>query len=142
MKNKKYKYEQLAICFNDRPKPYCVDEADDKPFDEVHKVIEETVLGENLVQFQSFYNEEDYSIDIGAEGFRSYILIQDWIQEISYNYINEQHENEEEWVELAGFYVPQKCVCEDTNILLDIIITFLETGKPCERYKWAKTQEG
>lgn len=107
----------------------------------MHKVIEEAVLGEKLMHLQSFYDEEDYSIDIRADNSRSSILIHDELHGISYNYMNEKYADREEWVESAGYYAPQKCICEDTNILLDIILTFLETGKPCERYKWFETQE-
>ncbi|MCM1183836.1 MAG: hypothetical protein NC337_10730 [Roseburia sp.] len=141
MENKKFRFEQLGIFYNDKTKPYHVEEAADEAFDEVHRVIEEAVLGERLAHLQSFYDDEDYSIDVGAEGAHSFILIQDEAQGISYNYINEKHANAEEQEEISGYYIPQKCVCEDTNILLDIIVTFLETGKPCERYTWAKTQE-
>jgi len=142
MENKKYKFEYLRISFNDKPKPYQIDQADEVSFNEVCKVIEEAVLGERLEYLRSFYDDEDYSIDIWAEGFRSCILIHDELHGMSYNYINEKYVNEEKWVEIAGYYAPQKCICEDTNILLDIILTFLETGKPCERYKWFETKEG
>lgn len=141
MKNKKYKFEQLGVFFSDKSKPYRIDEAGDEAFTEVCKVIEETVLEERLGHLQSFYDDENYSIDIRAEGNRSCILIHDELHGISYNYINEKYTNAEEWVEIAGYYAPQKGICEDTNVLLEIIITFLETGKPCEKYKWFETKE-
>lgn len=141
MKNKQYHYEHLSVRFNDKSKPFRVDAADDVPFHEVRKAIEGAVLGEKLARLQSFYDEENYSIDIWAEGIRSCILIHDALHGMSYNYRNEKYADREEWVEIEGYYAPQKCICEDTHTLLDIIITFLETGKPCERYNWFETKE-
>ncbi|MDE6054527.1 MAG: hypothetical protein K2G55_12355 [Lachnospiraceae bacterium] len=141
MKNKKYQFEQLSIIFKETPKPYFVEAAEDIPFHEVRKVIEEAVLGETLEQLQVFYDDENYSMDIWAEGFRSTILIHDELHGISYDFLNEKYTEKEEWVEIAGYNSPQNSICEDTNILLDIIITFLETGRPCKRYKWFETKE-
>lgn len=142
MKNKKYQFEQLSIIFKDNIKPYLVETAEDVPFHEVRKVIEEAVLGKKLEQLQVAYDDENYSMDIWAEGFCSTILIQDELHGISYDFLNEKYTDNDKWVEIAGFNTPQNSICEDTNILLDIIITFLETGRPCKRYKWIKTKEG
>lgn len=141
MKNKKYQFEQLAILFKENIRPYLVETAEDVPFHEVRKVIEEAVLGEKIKQLQATYDDENYSMDIWAEGFRSTILIQDELHGISYDFLNEKYIDNDKWVEIAGFNTPQNSICEDTNILLDIIITFLETGRPCKRYKWIKTKE-
>ena len=141
MKNRKYHFEQLSITFKEASNPYLIEKAEDVPFHEVYKVIEEAVLGERLEQLQVFYDHENYSMDIDAEGFRSPILIHDELHGISYDFLNEKYTDNEEWVEIAGYTFPQNSICEDTNILLDIIVTFLETGKPCEKYEWSETKE-
>ena len=45
MKNRKYHFEQLSITFKEASNPYLVEKAEDVPFHEVHKVIEDAVLG-------------------------------------------------------------------------------------------------
>ena len=87
------------------------------------------------------YEFSDRAGYIDAEGFRSTILIHDELHGISYDFLNEKYTDKEEWVEIAGYTFPQNSICEDTNILLDIIVTFLETGKPCEKYEWSETKE-
>ena len=66
MKNRKYHFEQLSITFKEASNPYLVEKAEDVPFHEVYKVIEEAVLGERLEQLQVFYDHENYSMDIEA----------------------------------------------------------------------------
>lgn len=141
MESRKYQFEQLCVIFKEISKPYLVEKAEDVPFHEVHKVIEEAVLGERLEQLQVFYDHENYSMDIEAEGFRSTILIHDELHGISYDFLNEKYTDKEEWVEIAGYTSLKSGICEDTNILLDIIVTFLETGKPSEKYEWLETKE-
>ena len=87
------------------------------------------------------YELSDRAGYIDAESFRSTILIHDELHGISYDFLNEKYTDKEEWVEIAGYTFPQNSICEDTNILLDIIVTFLETGKPCEKYEWSETKE-
>ena len=48
MKNRKYHFEQLSITFKEASNPYLIEKAEDVPFHEVYKVIEEAVLGERL----------------------------------------------------------------------------------------------
>ena len=48
MESRKYQFEQLCVIFKEISKPYLVEKAEDVPFHEVHKVIEEAVLGERL----------------------------------------------------------------------------------------------
>ena len=141
MESRKYQFEQLCVIFKEISKPYLVEKPEDVPFHEVHKVIEEAVLGERLEQLQVFYDHENYSMDIEAEGFRSTILIHDELHGISYDFLNEKYTDKEEWVEIAGYTSLKSGICEDTNILLDIIVTFLETGKPSEKYEWLETKE-
>ena len=87
------------------------------------------------------YELSDRAGYIDAESFRSTILIHDELHGISYDFLNEKYTDKEEWVEIAGYTSPKSGICEDTNILLDIIVTFLETGKPCEKYEWLETKE-
>lgn len=141
MRKKKYLFEQLGISFKDKSKHYRIDEGGEESFQEVRIVIEEAVLGENLSHLNAFYDDENSSIVVDSDGFRSSILVHDELHGISYNYRNEKYAGQEEFVEVGGYYAPQKCVCEDTEVLLDIILTFLETGKPCKRYQWFKTQD-
>ncbi len=71
----------------------------------------------------------------------SFILIHDERIKKSYNFFNKDYANDETEVELAGYYFPQMCICENKDILFDIIIHFFETGKINEKYEWFEFDE-
>lgn len=124
---------------------YVVTEKESQRFDDLRedscteavKFIRDAIKKGRLERLDAKFGEGDaYYISIYAEKSRSAILIHDDIQRKSYNYRNQKHENDETEVELAGYYFPQMIVCEDKDILLDIVLHYFETGKIHEKYEW------
>jgi len=132
MKNKKYQFQQLEIGIKDKSKPYLVDAAEDVSFHEVRRVIEEVVLEEKLEYLQSFYDEENYSIDISAEGSCSCILIHDELHGVSYDYLNEKYADRDELVALGDIifikFHRRLCIMNNASRRYDDIGDILEYG--------------
>lgn len=134
------KFNQLTIGTEDG-KSYAIENAEDNTVADLHKLLKETIQTGNLMYLNAFYDDENYYIDVRAEGNRSYILIHDDINGISYNYSNPKYADDFDMVEVSGYEAPQMCICEDSDALLEIIVSFLQTGKPCEKYDWLESEE-
>lgn len=124
---------------------YIVTEKESRSFDDLRadscteavRFIRDAIKKGRLECLEANFGEGDaYYISIYAEKSRSAILIHDDVRRKSYNYKNKKYENDETEVGLAGYYFPQMIVCEDKDILLDIILHYFETGKIHEKYEW------
>ena len=122
-------------------KCYVIENAEDHSIPDLYEFLKETIQTGNLKYLNAFYEDENYYIDARAEGTRSYILIHDDLNGISYNYCNPKYTDNFDMVEVSGYEAPQICICEEPDILLEIIVSFLQTGKPCEKYEWLKNEE-
>lgn len=45
------------------------------------------------------------------------------------------------WWRFQGMRLLRCAFAKKTDDLLEIIVTFLQTGKPCEKYEWLETEE-
>lgn len=124
---------------------YVVTEKKSRRFDDLRdasckeavRFIRDAIKKERLERLDAKFGEGDaYYISIYAEKSRFAILIHDDVRRKSYNYRNQKCANDETEVELAGYYFPQMIVCEDKDILLDIILHYFETGKIHEKCEW------
>ncbi len=124
---------------------FVVTEKESRRFDDLRddscmeavKFIKCAIKKGRLERLDAKFGEGDaYYISIYAEKSCSAILIHDDVRRKSYNYKNTKYENDETEVELAGYYFPQMIVCEDKDILLDIILHYFGTGKIHEKYEW------
>lgn len=140
MEKGNYNFNQLKLGSN-ISQGYFFEDENDKSIEELCNLIKEMIQNEEMTYLNSFYDEENYYIDVHAERNRSYILIHDDLLGISYNYVNKNYKNNSDLVEVAGYEVPQMCICEDKEVLLEIIITFLKSGKPSEKYEWLESEE-
>lgn len=104
--------------------------------------LKKSIQKETLECLNVYYGQGDACyMMIYAEKYCSFILIHDELLKKSYNFSNKNYANDKTEVELAGYYFPQMCICEDKDILFDIIIHFFETGKINEKYEWFEFDE-
>lgn len=122
-------------------KCYVIENVEDHSIPDLYEFLKETIQTGNLKYLNAFYDDENYYIDARAEGTRSYVLIHDDINGISYNYCNPKYADDFDMVEVSGYEAPHICICEEPNTLLEIIVSFLQTGKPCEKYEWLENEE-
>lgn len=133
-------FNQLTIGV-ENGKCHIIENAEDHSIPDLYDFLKETIQSGNLAYLNAFYEDENYYIDARAEGSRSYILIHDDINGMSYNYSNPKYADDFDMVEISGYEAPQMCICEEPDVLLEIIMSFLQTGKPCEKYEWLETEE-
>lgn len=106
---------------------------------ELHEFICEAVNTENMKYLYAHFGDDDSFIQVECEGNRSYILISDETNGISYNYLNPEFKDDDRLIEIAGTEVPTNNICNKKDVLLEIIITYLKSGKPCSSYTWFVT---
>ena len=105
--------------------------------------LKKTIHNEALERLDAYYGQGDECyISVYAEKTCSFVIIHDAALGKSYNFSNKKYANDKTEVELAGYYFPQMCICEDQDILIDIIIHFFETGKMNKDYEWFEFDEG
>ncbi|MDE6620083.1 MAG: hypothetical protein K2K74_06275 [Lachnospiraceae bacterium] len=135
MERKGYNIWDLEIITIEETRRF--DNLQDESSEEVIKFIKDTILNERLELLEAYFGEGDaYYISVYAEKSCSAIKIHDDPNRKSYNYINKKYENDETDVPLSGYYFPQEIICEDKDILLDIIRYYFETGNINEAYDW------
>lgn len=140
MKYNEYNIEKLVIGTTNGSRQ--IDTLRKEAVDKVIKFIKKTIQNERLEYLYAFYGDQErYYITVYAEKDCSSILIHDNLLEKSYNYLNEKYKNDETEVEISGYYFDKMCICEDKDILVDIIINFFETGKINQKYEWIETND-
>ncbi len=87
-----------------------------------------------------FGDQEEYGLTIHANETYASVLIHDAIKQRTYDYCNKKYENDMTEVVLFGYDFCKACLCEDKDILFDIIIYFFETGRVNEKYEWYETE--
>lgn len=87
-----------------------------------------------------FGEQEEYGLTIHANETYASVFIHDAIKQRTYDYCNKKYENDMTEVLLFGYDFCKACLCEDKDILFDIIICFFETGRVNEKYEWYETE--
>ena len=135
MERKGYNIWDLEIITTKGTRRY--DNLQDESCEDVIKFIKDTIMNERLERLEANFSDGDaYYISVYAEKSCSAIMIHDDPNRKSYNYINKKYENDETDVALSGDFFPQMIICEDKDILLDIILYYFETGNKNEKYDW------
>ena len=69
------------------------------------------------------------------------MVICEELRRISWCYENPKYLGDETDVEAGGGWIPKWGICDDPEVLLVLIETFLTTGKPWEGCRW-RVSEG
>ena len=79
--------------------------------------LKKSIQKETLECLNVYYGQGDgcYMM-VYAEKSCSFILIHDERIKKSYNFSNKDYANDETEVELAGYYFPQMCICENKTL--------------------------
>lgn len=114
---------------------------DDKSVDKVVKFIKRAIQrGQLEFLCCCFGDQEEYSLTIHANETYACVLIINELERKAYDYCNKKYENDMTEVILFGYDFCKACLCEDKDILFDIIMHFFETGKINEKYEWYETE--
>lgn len=140
MERKGYNIWDLEVITVEETRRY--DNLQDESGEEAVKFVKDTIVNERLERLEAFYGDGDaYFISVYAEKSCSAIMIHDDPNIKSYYYTNKKYENDKTEVPLSGYYFPQEIICEDKDILLDIILYYFETGNINKKYDWIELDE-
>ena len=136
----KYLFNSLQIGwrgkYRDRPKF-----PDGEFTPELYNYIKEALDTEAFTHLYGYYDDDRMSIQVEYENGLSCIVITNDLTGISYTYINPRNKDDIEQVDIGGYTISKKYVCDDKIAILSIIATFLTTGQPCSQYEWLEKKE-
>lgn len=132
-----YRYNNLRICVTRKKlEHFCF--TDESSFEKAKQVIKKSIDEECLVSIGVNYNEDAWCMDIFSENGNSFIVIYNNEEQVTYNYINVKYIDDFTEIDIAGYECPQRNICDDKDILYEIIICFLKTGRPYGQVEWMR----
>ena len=115
---------------------------DDKDANKIVKFIKRTVeRGQLKFLCCCFGDQEECSLTIHVNETYACVFIHNEVERKSYDYCNKKYENDMTEVILFGFDFCKACLCDDKDILFNIIMHFFETGRINPKYEWYETDE-
>lgn len=129
----KFYVDSITLVFNENTKNREVfegKELKDNLFDKIKSYLNEGILK----RIECENSECDISITAFCEGNNSHICIVDTFEDINYYYRNDKKSNE--LVTIAGEEVEENLICNDNNLMLDILKYFSQKGERYTKVKW------
>jgi len=115
---------------------------DDKDANKIVKFIKRTVeRGQLKFLCCCFGDQEECSLTIHVNETYACVFIHNEVEKKFYYYCNKKYENDMTEVILFGFDFCKACLCDDKDILFNIIMHFFETGRINPKYEWYETDE-
>lgn len=132
----KYNFNNLNVSIKKGGKLISSNFENVQSVDQLKYLIQKGVGEHEIESLSVDYDGDAFSMDVISENGLSCITFYDNVSQKSYNYFNSNYITSEKFIDIAGYECPQKIICNDDGILIEIIIFFLENGKMYGRVEW------
>lgn len=129
----KFYIDSITLVYNDTSRKRDVFEGKEinpKLFDKIKNYLDESLI--KRIELEN--SECDISIIAFCEGKLSHISIVDVFEDINYYYNNGKKSNN--IISIAGEEVEENLVCDNNNLMLEIITYFAHKGEKSPKVKW------